>query len=473
MKIGDKVKVIRQGLVSTGWTGTIVSRAGLMACVKFDGRDRDLTYNIKSLELVKKPVEKQEDKFDIKEVNALTLEDKRQTYAFAFKNGKGEVKIIQATLSNESVDNDAQKLITGDFHIAFKDIIYLVKRNAILTFKRPEVNEFPFYVFDKDKVKLAFNRLEDIDTIAAGGYSMPIKWLEDINSIKPTFEKKQIRVLKQGVVLNQGEVFEQVADQLRKINNDDGNTKNSFGVIFRNKKTGKLTVWHKLNRPCHYYLQATNHDPATSHAEFAVQFMCKNLRSDDDNSLRREWLEYVMNDSPWSQYIITKSYDEALDTGILVRTDIPSNAMMCTFYALRYPTEYPAKIKAWKEYSDAGMDKAVAFFAAETGLFQKDTFSHHQLLNTYSMSLGALIKFANKEVGGKLTRKYTESLSYDNVSVHHGDDRRPDKTAVSAIREMNVFGGDKAAAGAFGGGGDRKVSLEKVIKVTNELLGKG
>lgn len=473
MKIGDKVKVIRQGLMSTGWTGKVVNRDGMSVCVAFDGRNKALTYNIKSLELVKKPVVKQEDKFDIKEVNALTLEDKRQTYALAHKNGKGEVKIIQVILSNENVDNDAQKLITGAIDIAFKDIIYLVKSNALLTFKRPEVNEFPFYVLDKDKAEIPFNRFENIDMIAAGGYNMPIKWLEDINSIKPTFEKKQIRVLKQGVVFNQGEVFDEVADQLRKVNNSNDNAKNSFGVVFRNKKTGKLTVWHKFNRPCHYYLQSTNHDPATSHAEFAVQFMCKNLRRDDGNNLTREWLEYVMNDSPWSQYIITKSYDKALDTGILVRTDIPSNAMMCTFYALRYPTEYPEKIEAWKEYSDAGMDKAVAFFAAETNLFQQDTSGHHQLLDTHSMSLDALIKFANKEVGGKLTRKYIESLSYNNVSVHHGDGKRPAKTAVSSIREMDVFGGNKAAGGAFGGGGGRKVSLEKVIKVTNELLGKG
>lgn len=472
MKIGDKVKVIRQGLMSTGWTGKVVNRDGMSVCVAFEGRNKALTYNIKSLELVKKPVEKQEDKFDIKGVNALILEDKHQNYTLAFKNGKGEVKFTQAIFSNDEVDNDAQKLNVNGFNIAFKDIIYLVKCNALLTFKRPEVNEFPFYVLDKDKAELPFNRFENIDMIAAGRYNMPIKWLEDINSIKPTFEKKQIRVLKQGVVFNQDEVFEQVADQLREINNDNVNIKNSFGVVFRNKKNGELTVWHKLNRPCHYYLQTTGYLPETSHAEFAVQFMCKNLRR-DDNNLRREWLEYVMNDSPWSQYIITKSYDTALDTGILVRTDIPSNAMMCTFYALRYPTEFHEKIKAWKKYSDAGMDKAIAFFAAETMLFQKDTAGHHQLLDTNSMSLDALIKFANKEVGGKLARKYTESLSYDNVSVHHGDGRRPAKTAVSSIRDMDVFGGDKAAGGVFGNGGGKKVSLEKVIKVTNELLGKG
>lgn len=476
MNIGDKVKVIRKGLMSTDWIGTVQEVTDTSVRVKFPKRDKPLKYNIRSLARVKPAVvPKVDDRFELKEQRTLVgIND--GSYNIVFKDKDGGQHARTTRIDNDMVDNVNCVINAPALTVKFDDIVYLVRNGTLVKFKRPLNNQYPFYVFNDDEVEFRLNLFarsgaKDFDLIKANNYDMRVDWLANINDIKPKFVVEQVRVLKEGMEFDKNELYQLIKAKLANENDHAAKGRNCFGVVFRKKTTGEAYQKSFHGRPCHAMMNsAGNNYPAKDYdMEFAVQYMCRILRE----VKHHDWLLWVMNESPWSRYCITKTIEEAMETGIRVRVDIPSNAMMCTFYALRYPTEYTKTVNAWRDYCDAGMNKAIAFFAAETNLLQHNTSGHHQLLDTYSMTLEDLIKFAKNEVGGVIEEDYNKSRRYRNVSVHHGSTKQRNNggnTAVNRLRELDIFGGGEVKGGAFGGGGGREVSLEKAIKVTNKLL---
>lgn len=476
MKVGDKVRVKKPNLLSTGWSGTITKVDGNYVTVEFKNRQRPLSYGKGSLSLLpddkKDEPAKKPKKFIT--VNTPTLPVDTVVYV-SFKNERGAVKACLDKIEN--FDEDTIKFtVNGD--IKYNDISMLFDTGREIAFSKPEVDEYPFWVFEEDVIKKHVSSVyltdkNEVSFKTKDGYILPLKWVADAKSTL-CIEQKQVEVEPPIEPANLDDAINKHINSKFKLDRRR-NARMSFGVVGINKKSGQPLMVHRDGAACHYAMKTFKADlsPRDYDYKYGVQFITLNYYdgSAERKKLIEDYTMWVMNDSPWSRYVITKDWEDALANGIKVKLDIPDNAMMCTFYALRYPTEYLAKVTSWKRLVEAGMNPQAAFFCAETNMLHGDSAQHHQLLDTYKMSLDDLKNFINKGEGRIINGNYTDTYSYSRVSIHHAsrDMNRAD-TAVKELRKMDIFGEEKAAAGAFGGGGGQVADTEKVIKILNGFV---
>ncbi len=473
MKVGDKVRVKKPNLLSTGWNGTVIKVEGVKITVEFKNRQRPYYYGKGSLALIPndkkaEPVKKPK-KFIT--VNTPTLPVNTAVYV-AYKNDRGVVKAYYDKIVDFDEDN-IKFTINGS--VKYTDILMMFDSGKEITFSKPEVDEYPFWVFKEDTIKkrissVQLNDKSEVSFKTKEGYILPLKWVTDATTTL-CIEQKQVEVEPPIEPANLDDAINKHINSKFKLDRRK-NARMSFGVVGICKKTGKPLMVHRDGAACHYAMKTFKGDlpPKNYDYKYGVQFITNNYYDGDAErkKLIEEYTMWVMNDSPWSRYVITKDWEDALANGIKVKLDVPDNAMMCTFYALRYPTEYMAKVTSWKRLVDAGMNPQAAFFCAETNMLHGDSQQHHQLLYTYKMSLDDLKNFINKGVGGIVNRNYTETYSYSRVSMHHASSEvNVAESAVKALRKMDIFGDEKAAAGAFGGGGAKVADTEKVIKILN------
>lgn len=437
MTVGSRVRISKQGLKNTGKFGTVVAipadRPHIRE-VQLDDMQKGKTLKLKvesitELKLKKELVMPQLPKF-------VLLGDHRNP----------EIHTFRPIANKIEVRDDGRyrlHLLTEDKTVKAEEILGFICRNTQVMFKKPaNVDEFPFWIWD-DAVRgdLINGVTDDAGSKILHGRqaNYRLSWL-DIDSCKPQY-KDVIEIPKQPIAPPKDEL-EQAYRLTEKQSEKLQGSGLCFGIVYRNKNN-ELKLVKRERAACHYGMKTMSgalkgeDDERDCTPAYGVQFITKKYygATDDYNATIDQYLTWVMNDSPWSQYIITKDLKVAKKRGILIRLDIPDNAMMCTFYALRYPTEYTAKIIAWKKWVDLGMVGAGAFYAAETGDFLADTAGHHQLLDTHKMNLDDLKNFINHGVGRVLRDKYTQTWSYGDVSAHHGS-RRDGAYAESAMKEL-------------------------------------
>lgn len=76
--------------------------------------------------------------------------------------------------------------------------------------------------------------------------------------------------------------------------------------------------------------------------------------------------EYLVNDSPWRDVFLTKGLQEAEETGVLIRTDLPSNFVMQGVIGTRMPHEFPNRVELWYDVVQAGGDPDLAVLLSES-----------------------------------------------------------------------------------------------------------
>lgn len=79
---------------------------------------------------------------------------------------------------------------------------------------------------------------------------------------------------------------------------------------------------------------------------------------------RDQWLQWVLNDSPWKAAFRTKSVPTALKSGIVCHVNVPSNFLISGLMAIRAVTDNTRKIIVWAELVKYGMDETYAYFAS-------------------------------------------------------------------------------------------------------------
>lgn len=464
MKIGQNVTVIRQGIMSTGWVGVIVNLPDdRKAEVRFADRRRTLTFLRDSLSAI--PMAKP----NLKAKKKLTFiyDDLTNVRIIYKRNGGVESRLTRVTGHDETANTITCLNIAGN--IAVDDIIFLADIGKKVEFVRPKEDGFPFWTFGDSVETTVMGWDRQLGLIqGVKGMFFRTEWLkETVNG----FEWRDVPVpveMPEGDGAIEAHFLKKVKEVLPTEKMETVGM--SFGIFLYDAHK-KPILLKSLGAACHYEMKTFRGDiPNVSKAKlmFGVQFITRHYHGADDDvkARQRKYMTWVMNDSPWSQHIITKDFDEALVSGVRIRLDIPSNALMCTFYALRYPTEYPHKIVDWERYVDLGMNGAGAFFTAETICMKQDTRGHHQLLDTTSMGLDSLKGFINNKLGPTCTALYTERMTYSMVSIHHGKEDYKGQTAVTCIRDLDIYGGVEKAGGVF----DRKeVAVIDDVKLVNEI----
>lgn len=470
MPVGSRVRVTKLGLKNTGQVGTVVAipadRPHIRE-VQLDDGIKGKTIKFKALSIT-----------EIKVKRKLII-PKRPRCVLVGTAKKYDAIKLRHTEKPITINGDEVALATlkGNIRRKVKDVVGIISHDDELTFKRPEKDDFPFWIWDEAERKDCYRDFQNIENVlcfAGKGHNYRLKWL-DISSCKPRYEDV-IEEPKQPIAAPKNELQRaiQLTTELAKDNQTRGLC---FGLVYRNKNNEVKTV-NRTGAACHYSMQTLrgNLPDGDNYRQctplYGVQYITDKHKFGDDKLLD-EYLTWVMNDSPWSQYIITKKLADGKKHGVLINADIPDNALMCTFYALRYPTEYPATIRRWKEWVDAGMNPTGAYFAAETANFEEDQLTpHHGLLDTGKMNLDDLKNFINHGVGRVVRPEYTETWGYGNVSAHHGSrkDGRYNDTALKEMQALPDLFEVKKANGPMAR--DKKiVNKEKMVEYINAMKG--
>lgn len=484
MKKGDLVKVIKRGLMSTGWIGTVQWAGGDKVEVVFPERNRPLTFNVASLE---QQVDKPKEPAPKPEVKRKRIIDKVTTVMIPERDEMVLVRRGQdgklVTVRTRFRGMEGDLIVCGNGQkVDVKDVIYLFPLRNQYTFVKPEVNAMPFWIWE-DERQVGIRDVVERDYgkvfIIEGGMEFHVDWLKEGQNLRliETQEVERFEIEGEGLALFNG-MFDEVCNKLAASNRKANGRNMSFAVTYLDNK-GHVKVWEELGAACHYSMKTFAHDINQKQANVkwlaAVQFLGKRYEDGDKDTkaLIQRWTEWVMNDSPWSQYIITKDFNEVVTSGVKVRLDIPSNALLCTMYALRYPTEYmDNRVKVWDEVVQQGLNPTMAYFYAETERFARDTSGHHQLLDTFSMDKQRLVNFIQHKVGGVVEKDWTETHRYANVSIHHGDKERPAQTAIAWLKKQDIFTGEEInVGGAFQQRLVKQVDLAKLQELVLKLKG--
>lgn len=80
----------------------------------------------------------------------------------------------------------------------------------------------------------------------------------------------------------------------------------------------------------------------------------------------RNYLDWLLTESPFSDFYVTKSVAEVSETGVCIaRCDIPANLMLAALVAFRHVWEFPSFIQAWQKLVEKGVDKAHALVLSQ------------------------------------------------------------------------------------------------------------
>jgi len=449
--IGQRYRIVRKGLVNTGRIGRCSGKNGFKVKLLMEHNNTELTLNAMSIEPVeqgkaakvkdaakRKPVEnelvkpKQKPAKIFEERPVLKLPPEDSLVIVRAKDGS----LNKARLQNLDFVDDKVYIHGDDLTERY---VGFIPHDSKFKIKKPaDLMEYPFWNDDEmfDGMELTFvGARTDFGSLiltAKEGFDVLAKWV-DLTAIQ------RMTTAKVEVDADGNKVVPPIREQALKLMHDHAKQAKGLSFSLFWEYNGKLDSGKHRMAACHYYMKCFVDGEKRKHAKalFAAQFITQKHYENMDKQVVDDYLTWVMNDSPWSRYIETKDLAEAKEKGIIVRTDIPANAMMCTFYALRYPTEYTAVVKAWGKYVKEGLDPAIAFFKAETGGYGRDVSSHHGLLDTFSMDLQDVIDFINHKEGKIKDTVYDAGYySYKNVSVHHGSTTHRDHNRTG-IQELN------------------------------------
>ncbi len=336
------------------------------------------------------------------------------------------------------VGNDVFSKMRGD-KLTEKYLGWCDTKNPIRVVKPQDIMEYPFWAEDMgDELIVNLKKYHSdfgITYFRTDTADININWIDAKTLGRVT--EVEIEVDDKGE-----EVLPEIAVQISNMMKKHAGTATglSFSLYAADKETGAVWGEQRNNAACHYNMRCFLNDGQRKRLEVkcAGQFITDKYYRHTDTVSNEEvdrYVTWVMNESPWARYILTKDLETAKEKGIIVRTDIPSNAMMCTFYALRYPTEFPAVIKRWADYTKAGLDGSIAFYKAETQGYRKNVCSHHGLLDTFSMDIERLVAFINNEEGKVKEDRYDKQHNYANVSIHHGLKYRPNTNALEKLQK--------------------------------------
>jgi hypothetical protein len=205
--------------------------------------------------------------------------------------------------------------------------------------------------------------------------------------------------------------------------------KNSGGCanfyLIKQKKNGDLVKVGGTAQPCHYELRG-GYEGMKGEVPVAVidSISCREDHLDEHKKQGfKDYVNYLLNRSPWSIAYKTKTYEEAVANCIDMNIDVTANIMVGACIAMRQSSEYSdvlpvhAFLKAKRFSGDVCFLIGQHYTINHRGEFVPlNINSGHSILTT-TMPADELFKFfATKEFVGEADKKpYREHMAYNNI----------------------------------------------------------
>jgi hypothetical protein len=109
------------------------------------------------------------------------------------------------------------------------------------------------------------------------------------------------------------------------------------------------------------------------------------------------YLNYLMRESPYRKAFITKSADKVFNKyhGVMIKTDVPASLGFSALIAVRNAGECPKLLKHWTELNKRGVNRHLAFLAA-------NFYGFNSSMTGYDV-LDASMKFSGHGLFGNIT----------------------------------------------------------------------
>lgn len=194
----------------------------------------------------------------------------------------------------------------------------------------------------------------------------------------------------------------------------------SYAVVLQSKATGKVKLLSQINDVCHARIDVHGRELERYDVAALIDFPYNGSFARDGEPMKRykQYVDYMINRSPWAVAFKAKPVDEVINTGIEMDVEKPAGQVAGALIALRHGTEYPEKVKSFVKLLDMGIDEASAWILSFMFNHGKNGFSYgnhtggHQAIAS-AMDADVIFKFFKKGFP-KLERKkpYREATKY-------------------------------------------------------------
>lgn len=162
--------------------------------------------------------------------------------------------------------------------------------------------------------------------------------------------------------------------------------------------------------------------------EYLVISSCQEIMEEITEREALPYINWLINDSPYSEAFLTKDALDCIKNSFVLRTDIPNNLLVGALIATRYVSESPGpadRITVWNKFVDMGMPPNIAFLFChlfkmnDKGVTSFQAMSDGHSALTVNVDWDYIVNFVNgiKKYPGE---NYNNTFSYTGVSTLWG-----------------------------------------------------
>lgn len=195
----------------------------------------------------------------------------------------------------------------------------------------------------------------------------------------------------------------------------------AYAIIQRRGK--ELKTVEQMYDICHARLGTLNGNEPL----YVWNFLCKNRRGwKDTKDVQRDFLDYVVNRSPYKDVFLIKDIDYIFKNGMLCNVDVPDNLLAGALILVRSLWEWTYIPLHWKKLVLLGVNEDMALLAAHTVdgregkyMFNENDYSH-KAIHPRGMSKEYITAFLKHEPKNP-RENFRETKGYSNVQLLWGN----------------------------------------------------
>ncbi|AUR99155.1 hypothetical protein NVP1262O_69 [Vibrio phage 1.262.O._10N.286.51.A9] len=493
-KVGDKIKVTNIRSRHLGLLGVVVEVFPKTLRVVFEGINSKCLMYKTSVSLVQpvealavEPVEAVEEPQEPVEQEYIVPKKGTNVLVF-FKQGEdiAVARLFSIIPTKEGFKKDAPCTALEGEYLGF------LYHDDEVTYKRPKHREFPYWPVQGDTVTgkccnlLHNNYGEFLDAKGelkkaflskVGSYYYSHRWI-DFDKIKLRFKQDKVFVKPRTVL----EIMAEIYAHGKKLTEENVDNELLCFSLVQINNVGEVDFQDYLRGHCHMaYRRMEKLDDTVKMYGFQyfnnIFYSPKRGNEEHiDHKYVDEYITWVLQDSIWADCFVDAALESFKEHGVLVRTDIPNNLFMCAHYAIRYSFEYPEFVKRFCEYRKQVKNPQLAYILASILIDGKlaHSMGHHELLDTYGMSLKYAKMFLRGEKPKPINENYCDNFYYSSVSAYHNGNIRIDVEShdnfVTNIKEnvpIEIVETNHPILGLIK---DKKYLIEDIETYVEELL---
>lgn len=155
-------------------------------------------------------------------------------------------------------------------------------------------------------------------------------------------------------------------------------------------------------------------------ADKGVSFVVSRIDQVGETIGRRKFYNWLIKRSVYSPFIVNSHYADAVERGLILRTNVPSNLMLQALILSRYPNEWPESVEAWNLMVDAGIDEDLAILLTSfikkkgEGWCYSTRTENHRAFSAYHINGSFVKNYLARRVTYALENYYIDTY-YRNI----------------------------------------------------------